>query len=60
VDLNHRPLGYEGKTTTTAVQTRERTFKKTVDSASLLSPLFVPFHTVFTDKNGQFARFVLQ
>ena len=50
MDLNHRPLGYEGKTVRHPIQTWQAKSKKILERESLLLPRFARFHTLFTDK----------
>jgi len=49
VDLNHRPLGYEGKTAEDAIQTQQIKSKKILERASLQLVSFAPFRMPFTD-----------
>jgi len=50
VDLNHRPLGYEGKNRKDAMQEQQTMFKKVLEYMPLKLPPFAPFHTLFTDR----------
>jgi hypothetical protein len=50
VDLNHRPLGYEGKTVRHSIRTWQAKSKRNPRIRVLLLSRLAPFHTLFTDK----------
>src|SRR4051794_11370604 len=50
LDLNQRPLGYEGKTGENPIQSVQINSNKIQSLTSLQMPPFAPFRTLFTDK----------